>query len=252
MSLKFLAVIPARMASSRFPGKPLAIIKGKSMIRRVYERAAEAQGFSDIVVATDSREILQEIEAHGGSGVMTSPHCQTGLDRVLETASMKEYRDFTHFVNIQGDEPLIHSETIEGVMQTLIAPGGPPRGVATAAVPFQSQQHFLDPNRVKVVCSKDSRALYFSRSPIPHTRSDETQGFHNALKHLGIYGYSREALFSIQSLDTGVLEECEMLEQLRLLESGIDIYVHKTPHDSPGIDTPQDLQLLLSGNLLPE
>ncbi len=215
------------------------------MIQRVYERANEAAGLDNVVIATDSEEIAQAARAFGAEAVLTSADCQTGLDRILEVIQRDSFKEYTHIVNVQGDEPLIHRETIEGVIG-LFTPDDRSRHVATAATPFLSAEEFLDPNRVKVVAGENNRALYFSRSPIPHDRNRPGESFRLGLKHLGIYGYSREILLRVKELQPTTLEKTEMLEQLRLLENGIDIYLHRTPHDSPGIDTPEDLQLLLS------
>lgn len=233
---QFAGIIPARMGSTRFPGKPLVDIAGKTMIQRVYEQASKAQKLQKIVVATDSSEIFDEISQFGGNVLMTSPEHPTGLDRIMEaTESLPGY---THFINIQGDEPFIDPRSIDGVAALLSS--SPEVEVATAAVELKELSKYNNSHNVKVVFDKNFRALYFSRSPIPHGITSESQKC--AYKHLGLYGYRQEALTKIKSLSPSPLEQSERLEQLRLLENGIDIYIHIGESDSLGVDTPEDLE----------
>jgi len=237
---QLLGVIPARMGSTRFPGKPLCLINGKPMIEHVYQRAIQSDPVDKVVVATDSKEILSIVKDFGGDAVMTSAEHPTGLDRVIEVIQMRPYSNFSFVMNIQGDEPLIHPETITGVA-TLLQSGNSV-DIATAAIPFETWENFQSPHQVKVVFEKNGRALYFSRSPIPYSDNKE---YFSGYKHLGIYGYRREKLLSIQDLKQTPLEKSEKLEQLRFLENGYSIYIHVTKHDSVGVDTPDDLDRVL-------
>lgn len=235
MSFNVLGVIPARMNSSRFPGKPLKNILNKPMIQWVYENSRRSQLLNDLVVATDSQEILNAVKQFGGSAIMTNENHLTGLDRVIEVSEKLD--NFTHYVNIQGDEPAIHPDTINGIVQTLKEKPG--CQIATAAIAFQKMENFLSPHQVKVVFDNNNKALYFSRSPIPYRESQSDLSF--CYKHLGIYGYDKNTLGLIKKLPPGNLEQLEKLEQLRMLENNLHIYIYITQHDSVGVDTPEDI-----------
>ena len=228
-----MAVIPARYASSRFPGKPLALLAGKPMIQWVYERASRAC-VDRVVVATDDARILESVLAFGGEAVLTSADHRTGTDRVAEVV-----RDSAAdlVVNVQGDEPLIPPEAIDRLVRRMRHTGAP---MGTAAVPFDcSGADPGDPNAVKVVLDSEGFALYFSRSLIPHVRQG---GVGTApLHHWGLYAYTREFLFRFVRWPRGPLEQCEMLEQLRALEHGGRILVILENECSLGVDTPEDL-----------
>jgi len=234
---RILGVIPARLASKRFPNKPLADIAGKSMIQRVYERTRLCSQFDEVLVATDSSEIAQVVEGFGGRALATRPDHRTGLDRIIETAELKP--DFDLYINVQGDEPLIPVQTIAGVIENFFR--HPEAEISTAASFFTTLSDAKDPNQVKVVLDATNKALYFSRSLVPHLRNQELPP-NTALKHQGIYGYTKSALRKIKALPPSPLEDHERLEQLRFLHYGMAIFVHVTEFDSVGVDTPQDLE----------
>lgn len=233
MDMKFIAVIPARYGSSRFPGKPLALIQGKPMIQHVFERAKESKLIDEVIVATDHEEIFSTVEGFGGRAVMTRTDHETGSDRIQEVASKIE-GDF--FVNIQGDEPLIKPELIDQLISSAKESAD---AVITAKVEIKEESDKADPNVVKVVTDNRGNALYFSRSQVPYNRS----GLQTAktFKHLGIYGYPKDILAEFVNLSASSLEELEMLEQLRLLENGYTIKVVETTYEAVGVDTPEDI-----------
>jgi 3-deoxy-manno-octulosonate cytidylyltransferase (CMP-KDO synthetase) len=244
MTFSALGIIPARMNSTRFPGKPLMKILGKPMIQWVYEQSQKAETLDDLLVATDTQEIFDTVKTFGGKAIMTKTSHLTGLDRIIEVSEKMD--SFSHFINIQGDEPAIHHETIDGIVSVLKNNNA---RVATAGIKFNEMEHFKSPHQVKVVFNDSMKALYFSRSPIPY---NENLSLDYAYKHLGIYGYEKTALYEIKKLKPGKIEQIEKLEQLRLLENNIDIYIYVTIHDSIGVDTPDDLkraeQILKSKN----
>ncbi|RME91000.1 MAG: 3-deoxy-manno-octulosonate cytidylyltransferase [Candidatus Hydrogenedentota bacterium] len=237
MSFSVLGVIPARLASTRFPKKALIDIQGKTMIRRVYERAQLANCFDKVIVATDSEEIYDEVVRFDGNVVMTSPTHNSGTERVIEVAEKMPL--YSAYVNIQGDEPLLDVGTVRGVVD-LLKQGA---SVATACFPFHNADDYSDPNQVKVVMDKNKRALYFSRSPIPYFRDHFEYGI--AYKHIGIYGYSRNTLMQLKSLPSPEIEHAEKLEQLKFLYNGIPVFLHIATQDSIGVDTPDDLKKVL-------
>jgi len=234
-----LAVIPARFASSRFPGKALAPLAGKPMVQHVYDRVRRAQSISQVVVATDDDRIAQAVRAFGGEVVMTRPDHRSGTERVAEVA--------THvaaevYVNVQGDEPVIEPAAIDAAVEALT--GDDSVRVSTLCVAIQEPADVVNPNVVKVVADFDGNALYFSRAPIPWVRDQEAKDWHAHVrhsKHLGLYVFRREALVEFATLPPGDLEKVEQLEQLRLLENGIPIRVVETEHDSVSVDTPEDV-----------
>ncbi len=235
-------VIPARYASTRFPGKPLADLCGKPMIQWVYERSALCQSVDRVLVATDDDRIARAVEAFGGDVVMTRSDHPTGTDRLAEVAAGLNDE---LIVNVQGDEPLIDPAMIEAAVAPLLADDSIPMG--TLKTPLTSVAEFLNPNVVKVVTDRQGFALYFSRAPIPHPRD-----FNNQLeqrwpelataKHVGLYVYRREFLIQYPHLQTTPLETQECLEQLRALEHGYRIRVAETNLVGQGVDTPEDLE----------
>ncbi len=241
--MKFLALIPARYASSRFPGKPLADIAGKPMIQHVYERASQV--FDACWVATDDGRISDAVEFFGGRVVMTSPDHRSGTDRCREALELIEERTGERFdvvVNIQGDEPFIATEQLQQLSTCFNLPE---TDIATLVKPFGKGEDIFNPNSPKVVISRDSYALYFSRSAIPFLRNeaaDKWQAKYPFLKHLGIYAYRSKVLREIAQLEPGVLETAESLEQLRWLENGFRIRVAVTDRESLAVDTPDDLE----------
>jgi 3-deoxy-manno-octulosonate cytidylyltransferase (CMP-KDO synthetase) len=246
--MSILAVIPARYGSTRFPGKPLAIIGDKPLVVHVMEHAREAKRVDEVIVATDDARIVRAVEEYGGRAVMTSPYCATGSDRIAEVAAARP--DVGIIVNIQGDEPLIPPEVIDQTVEALL--GDPECAAATAMIRITNEQDYLSPNVVKVVCDRAGRALYFSRSPLPNLNrasaidkgaaTDKSGADFWGFKHFGLYAYRREALLRFVSLPPSPLEKMEKLEQLRFLENGMKIRVVETHVDSIGVDTPEDLE----------
>lgn len=241
VQLKTLGIIPARYASSRFPGKPLVDIKGKSMIRRVYEQVSKAKRIQEVIVATDDQRILEHVQHFGGQVQMTADTHRSGTDRCAEVASRME--GFDVVINIQGDEPFIDPRQIDQVIEPLSVPGG--MEISTLAKTLTDQAALFNPNVVKVVFDRQQKALYFSRSAIPHLREVDPSywlGKADFYKHIGIYGFRREALLAVAKEPPGILEQCESLEQLRWLEAGYRIHVGITKWESIGIDHPEDLK----------
>lgn len=232
--LKVIGVIPARFGSTRFPGKPLALINGKPMIQHVYEQVSKSKFIDQIVIATDNENIIKTVEGFGGQAVMTREDHETGSDRISEVTSMVE-GDF--FVNIQGDEPLIDPRLIDDLVKTALEEKG--QVVVTAKTLIHDYEDVSNPNVVKVVTDKMQNALYFSRSGIPFNRSNKEFDYY---KHLGIYGYPKSILNEFVKLPQTHLEEVEMLEQLRLLENGYSIKVIETKYNAIGVDTPEDIE----------
>ncbi|WP_430810814.1 MULTISPECIES: 3-deoxy-manno-octulosonate cytidylyltransferase [unclassified Carboxylicivirga] len=246
-----LGIIPARYASTRFPGKPLADIGGKTMIQRVYEQACKQLDY--VYVATDDKRIEAAVLAFGGRVVMTSTDHQSGTDRcaeALQRVTELEQRDFYAVINIQGDEPFISPRQIGLVAHCFQQED---TQLATLVKPVTSSADLFNANKPKVVLSKDRRALYFSRSPIPYLRGEEESHWaekHPYYNHVGLYGYRSDILMQITQLPMGQLEAAESLEQLRWLENGYSIRVEETREESHGIDTPEDLENLLKAGLI--
>jgi len=239
--VRITAIIPARYASSRFPGKPLVDILGKPMIQRVYEQTAQAELVDEVLVATDDRRIADAVEAFGGRACMTSDRHETGTDRLAEVAAQL---NSDLIVNVQGDEPLIDPRMIDQAIAPLKEDNTIDMG--TLMVLIKEAREYLNPNVVKVVTNRQGDALYFSRAPIPWSRDySETAAAHfehiRAFKHVGLYVYRREFLLEYPSLPATPLEQMEKLEQLRALENGYRIRVVETDLQSQGVDTPQDL-----------
>ena len=237
--MKFIAIIPARYASTRFPGKPLAILGGKTVIQRVYEQATAV--LDEAYVATDDERIYQAVEAFGGKAVMTRTDHKSGTDR-LEEAAEKLHTDADVIINIQGDEPFIQTSQIKTLMQLF---DDPTTQIGTLGKRFENMEAVMNPNSPKIVCDRRGFALYFSRSVIPFVRGKEQNTWmehYPFLKHLGIYAYRRETLHEVTQLAQTPLELAESLEQLRWLENGYRIRVGITDVETVGIDTPEDLQ----------
>lgn len=236
---KVLGAIPARYASERFPGKPLAMIGSKPMIQWVYEAAQKSDKLDLVVIATDDERIRDAVLTFGGEVLLTSVNHRSGTDRLIEVAEY--YKEYDVIVNIQGDEPGIEPELIQGVAQLKL--DHPEWAMTTAARPFQNNEDPLSPNRVKVTLSKTNLALYFSRSLIPFPRNKD---LHPVYLHLGIYAYQREFLLKYNTLPESGLEQTESLEQLRALENDYQIGVFKTHGSQPSVDTPEDLQHIIA------
>lgn len=232
--MKVLCVIPARFASTRLPGKPLADIAGQPMIRRVYERAVKAQRLDSVVVATDNAQVYAAVQAFGGKVVMTSPDHPTGTDRLAEVAL--QLPEYDIIVNIQGDEPLIEPAAIDQLAAALLAE---PDLLMATLMGELSPVEYDNAAAVKVVVNQAGYALYFSRSLIPYPRNQlASMQWH---KHIGVYAYRRDFLLTYATLAPTPLEQTESLEQLRALDYGYRIKVLKTPYRFIGVDTPADL-----------
>lgn len=232
--MKVLCVIPARYASTRLPGKPLALIAGKPMIQHVYERAARAAIPSEVVVATDSELVAEAVRNFGGKVMMTSPEHPSGTDRLAEVAL--SYGDADVIVNVQGDEPMIPPEIIDRLAQAF--EDNEDLNMATLKT-VMDEADYNNPNAVKVVTDQNGYALYFSRSLLPYPRN-KTADF-KVYKHVGIYAYRRSFLLSYAAYEPTPLEQIEGLEQLRVLENGERIKVLECKFKGIGIDTPEDL-----------
>lgn len=234
MKIKTAAVIPARYGSTRFPGKVLAELCGKPMIQWVYEKAA-ASIADEVIIATDEPKVAKVVEGFGGRAVMTSPNHPSGTDRISEAV---QGLDCDIIINVQGDEPLIPTSVIDGLIRKMQEDASIEMG--TVAVPRLRSEIENDPNKVKVVFDERNFALYFSRSMLPYLREGgkDTKTY----LHWGIYAYRREILDRFVRLPEGRLESCEKLEQLRALENGIRIYVMLSDLESIGVDTPEDLK----------
>ena len=237
--MKFMAIIPARYASTRFPGKPLAVLGGKTVIQRVYGQVSSL--LDEVYVATDDERIFQAVESFGGRAVMTRTDHKSGTDRIEEAAE-KIGSDADVIINVQGDEPFIQPSQIETLMHLFDAPE---TQIGTLGKRFETIEGVENPNSPKIVTDNRGFALYFSRSPIPYVRGIDRNLWLEAypfLKHLGIYAYRREVLREVTQLPQGRLEKAESLEQLRWLENGYRIRVGLTDVETVGIDTPEDLQ----------
>lgn len=240
--LSFVGVIPARFASTRFPGKPLVNIGGKSMIQRVYEQVSKV--LTDVYVATDDQRIYEVVTAFGGRAIMTSDQHRSGTDRCYE-AYTKLPAEFDVVINIQGDEPFIQPSQIETLKLCF---EDETTQIATLVKPIAASETaslLFNPNSPKVVLDSNNNAMYFSRSPIPYLRGAQEKDWatlHTYYKHIGIYAYRAEVLAQITSLAPSILETAESLEQLRWLESGYKIKAGFTDVETVGIDTPEDLE----------
>jgi 3-deoxy-manno-octulosonate cytidylyltransferase (CMP-KDO synthetase) len=241
---RFIAIIPARYASTRFPGKALAQIEGKPMVQHVYERCREV--LEHVYVATDDERIANAVKGFGGRFVMTSPDHPSGTDRCAEAARvLQQTVGFEFVLNVQGDEPYLNPEQLSLLMECF---KDQKAEVATLVTPITHHEVLFDPNKVKAVMRSDAAALYFSRQPIPFQRDvlpDDWLKQHAYFLHLGLYGFKKEVLERIVQCSPSKLEQAEKLEQLRWLENGFTIKIAVSDHSSIGVDTPEDLQLLL-------
>ena len=246
--MKITAIIPARYASTRFDGKALADIKGKPMVRHVYERTALARLVSEVIIATDDERIASVVRGFGGRVVMTSRDHETGTDRLAEVAGGL---DSDLVVNVQGDEPLIDPAMIDEAIRPLVADSEILMGTLKSRI--RNLHDFLSPNVVKVVTDRSGFALYFSRSPLPNFRDKwndlKDEAFNSGkllcYKHVGLYVYRRDFLLKYARMAPTPLELSEKLEQLRVLEHGYRIRVVETAHESIGVDTPADLEKVI-------
>jgi 3-deoxy-manno-octulosonate cytidylyltransferase (CMP-KDO synthetase) len=242
--MQILGIIPARYASTRFPGKPLVDIAGKSMIQRVYEQAKKCTQLSEVIVATDDDRIFEHVHDFGGKAVMTSSTHQSGTDRCAEAA--EKHPEYDVIINIQGDEPYIDPEQISKLISCF---NDADTQLATLIKKVSNEQELHNTNSPKVIINKNSEAIYFSRSPLPHIRGQEPQNWlqhFTYFKHIGIYGYRADVLKLITKLPVSLLEKAESLEQLRWIENGYKIKVAETEIETIAIDTPEDLKKLRS------
>jgi 3-deoxy-manno-octulosonate cytidylyltransferase (CMP-KDO synthetase) len=240
--MKVLGVIPARFASTRFPGKPLIDIKGKTMIRRVVEGASASQHIAKVIVATDDQRILDEVQSFGGNALMTGAHHPSGTDRCAEVAGL--YVDYDIVINIQGDEPLVDFRQLD---QLIAAFEDPTVNIATLVSRSITMEDLQNPNRIKVVTDGDRNALYFSRSVVPnfHHASKEALDNYPFLRHIGLYAYRSNTLQKLTALAPTDLERTESLEQLRWMYYGHKIRLVETDIETPNIDVPEDLEKVL-------
>lgn len=246
--MNILAIIPARYASSRFPGKPLALVNGKPMIQRVYEQASKA--FENVCVATDDQRIYDAVVNFGGKVVMTSQNHSSGTDRCFEALNnytKESGKTFDIVVNVQGDEPYIQPEQLKLLGECF---SDESVELATLVKRVRDKEEFLNPNAPKVIVDNNWFALYFSRAPIPFARDMEiTDSFvqqTRLYRHIGLYGYRSATLAKICAMEQGFLEKTEKLEQLRWLENGLKIKVAETESETYAVDTPEDLEFINS------
>ncbi len=235
--MRVVCVIPSRYESSRFPGKPLADLCGKPMIRHVYERVLRAKTVTEAAVATDDRRIFAAVEKFGGRAIMTADRHRSGTDRIAEAAAALNLEENDIVVNIQGDQPIFEPAQVDEVVEPLLADASIP--MSTLIYRIVREEEIAHPNAVKTVFDKDHFALYFSRSTIPYDRDGVYEA--NYYKHHGIYAYRRHFLDTFSRLPQGTLEKLEALEQLRALEHGYRIKVVETAYDSVEVDTPAEL-----------
>ena len=231
---RVVGIIPARLAATRLPNKPLLPIAGKTMIQRVWERARGARSLAEVAVATPDEAIARAVEAFGGRAIMTSDAHRSGTDRVAEAVGSMEA---TIVVNIQGDEPLLDPTTIDRAVEPLLADPGVAMTSLMCPCPPEERDR---PSTVKVVCDRAGNALYFSRSTIPHQR--DASGGARVMQHIGLYAYRRERLLLLSSLAPTPLESTECLEQLRALEHGLGIRMVEVARAPLSVDTPEDLE----------
>lgn len=240
--MKIIAIIPARYGSSRLPGKPLKIIDDKPMIQHVFERVSKAKGLDGVYVATDDNRIKEAVEAFGGQVVMTPPEAESGTDRIAEAAKTLKLHDDDLIVNVQGDQPLIHTQSIEDVIYPFKS--GEYKGkfeMSTLSFKIVNQAEITSPKDVKLVTDVNGMALYFSRATIPYGRD---YWDHDSFKHLGVYAYTKRFVDQFNALPMSKLEDIEKLEQLRALENAMPIKVVETKYDSPEVDLPGDIEIM--------
>lgn len=242
--MKILGIIPARYASTRFPGKPLVDITGKVMIQRVYEQCVKCQSLDEVIVATDNERILNHIHDFGGKAVMTSSHHQSGTDRCAEVAA--NYPEYEVVINIQGDEPYIDPVQISKVAACFLTAD---TQIATLIKKITHADDLHNVNSPKVIINKLAEAIYFSRTAIPFIRGQQPQQWlqhFTYFKHIGIYGFKSAILQAVTKLPVSSLEKAESLEQLRWIENGYRIKVAETELETQAVDTPEDLQKILN------
>ncbi len=233
--MKILGIIPARYASTRFPGKPLIDLKGKTMIQRVYERVYSSNLFTTVIVATDDKRIFDHVNSFGGNVTMTKSIHQTGTDRCGEV--VENYSDYDIVVNIQGDEPLVDPMQLEQLLQAF---NDKNVCIATLGTIKISPSEIKDSNRIKIVLNKDQNALYFSRAEIPFKRNELTE--FSSIRHIGLYAFKIKTLQELVCIPETSLEKTESLEQLRWLFHGYPIRVVMTEIETPNIDVPEDVE----------
>jgi 3-deoxy-manno-octulosonate cytidylyltransferase (CMP-KDO synthetase) len=241
--MKAAGIIPARFASTRFPGKPLALIHGKSMIERVYSRALKASSLSEVLVATDDQRIFDHVRDFGGKVMMTRADHPSGTDRCAEVAAALG-TDFEVFVNVQGDEPYIHPGQIDLLVSCFKKPE---IQIATLVKQLTESADLDNVNIPKVVRDVNGRALYFSRSPVPFSKPGNRDQFIRQncfFRHIGIYGFRSQTLTEVAQLAHGMLEQCESLEQLRWLEAGYEIQTAISDHENYAVDVPGDIAFI--------
>jgi 3-deoxy-manno-octulosonate cytidylyltransferase (CMP-KDO synthetase) len=241
--MNVIGVIPARYDSSRFPGKPLVVIDGKSMIQRVYEQCLKSTSINKLIVATDDQRIADHVRLFGGNVTLTSNKHQSGTDRCAEVAD--NYPEFDILINIQGDEPMINPNQIDLLCKCF---DNPQASIATLVKKIGSNDELFNENTPKVILSKNSEAILFSRTAIPFLRGKARENWieqYTFYKHIGIYGFKTETLKILSNLPLSTLESAEALEQLRWIENGYRIHAAITDHESQAIDTPEDLEKLL-------
>jgi 3-deoxy-manno-octulosonate cytidylyltransferase (CMP-KDO synthetase) len=241
--MKVLGVIPARYGSSRFPGKPLIDLKGKSMIRRVYEGAGRSKLISELIVATDDDRIVDEVKSFDGNVMMTSEHHRSGTDRCGEVVS--NHLDVDVVINIQGDEPLVDPKQLDSLLKAF---NDPNVQIATLGIQDRSEETRINDNRIKLVKDVNGDALYFSRSAIPYTdrASEPVLQQMELLRHIGVYAFRRETLFKLIELPVTAIEQVESLEQLRWMYHGYKVRVVETTIETPNIDAPEDIEEVLN------
>lgn len=243
--MRFIGIIPARYASTRFPGKPLVEIDGKTMIQRVVEQARKSKMLGDVVVATDDERIQSHVKSFGGKVVLTSAHHQSGTDRCFEALEKAGRSNWDVVINIQGDEPYISPGQVDLVCSCFASPQVQ---IATLIKKVKDVAELTNVNTPKVIINKEKQAIYFSRAPIPHYRGkdhSEWLGLHTYYKHIGIYAYRADVLQAITRISPSPLELAEALEQLRWIENGYKINVEITDFESVSVDTPEDLLKLM-------
>ncbi|GGB66635.1 3-deoxy-manno-octulosonate cytidylyltransferase [Flavobacterium suaedae] len=235
--MKIIAVIPARYASTRFPGKLMEDLGGKTIITRTYQAAVQTELFDDVFVVTDSDIIFKEIIANGGKAIMSKKEHESGSDRIAEAI---ELMDVDIVVNVQGDEPFINKEPLADLLEVFKSDVAHEVDLASLMMQITDREDIESPNNVKVIVDQKNFALYFSRSVIPYVRDKEAEATY--YKHIGIYAFRKHALLDFYKLPMQMLEKCEKLEQLRYLEYGKKIKMVQTSHAGIGIDTPEDLE----------
>jgi len=235
---KAVGIIPARWASTRFPGKPLHLIANKPLLWHVWDRCRRARDLDAVIIATDDMRVAKAAFEWGAEVAMTSPKHRSGTDRIAEV--VRNARQFEYIINIQGDEPLTEPALLNRMVETLRS--HPKLDIVTAAHPFETPAAASSPHQVKVIVDRENNALYFSRYAIPFPR-DRSASI-RYLRHQGIYGFRRKALLDFVRSKPTPLERAESLEQLRALENGVKVHVLLTKHGSPGVDTPADAKAL--------